>query len=1241
MQLKLKKILFWTITLVQTKLSRLLENISEPLIEKKTNYEDLTPINDVQKSEPYLNALDWALKNQNIQNIALTGPYGSGKTSILKTFQKSHAEYFYLNISLASFQDEIEIRDGEVSENTKTDIKSINYDERHRLIELSILQQMFYKVEGRNIPDSRFNRIKSLSNFRLSTYVFIVFLTVTGLSILLTPALWESFSWWNKLADPYCDWFKYFAFILLAPALYFLSRYIIRLFNFSKFNKINLAKGELEFDPKSETSILNKHLDEILYYFEVTPFNVVFIEDLDRFNDPEIFTKLRELNILINQSGQVNRRIVFIYVIKDDMFKDKTRTKFFDFIIPIVPVISSSNSFDIMIKKIEDTGLNLKINEKFLSDVTLFIDDMRVLKNIFNEFLLYRESLNDITLKDEELFAMIVYKNMYPNDFAFLHSKSGILYGVFESVKTVKDEMVKIKTSEIRIIEKSISGIEENKHLSIEELRSAYLVEIISGFDDAIGIIINGEMKTLAQVRSNQIDFDWLTKQSNISYYHYNPSYGQNRQAASGKSFSSAETKVNSKSTFKERETLVNENILNGINKLKSDIEKIKLEINTIQKQKVRQILKNDSDPICYFDNKFQNAPLLVYLIRSGYINEHYNILISYFYPGQLTINDMEFALSVANREPREFDFKLSKMEKLISRLDVDDFIEPAILNYNLTDYILNKSIIYKEQLTKLFKQLSTSSDVALMYIDSYNYNGSQKSKFFKTLFKSWPEGWNYIVDNSNFSREKQIDYLKLIAANVDGKDLDALNKNGSLSVFITAMPDFIETFKEPNEFTGAKKLLDNINIYFPILSNVDASKELLTYIYENWMYELNRDMIKIMITQKASNPNLDTALLDTANYTTIKSSGAKNLLEYVIEDLNTYVETIILSDVNNTQEDESAVIELLNFNVNNLSIENKTSLIKHQLVSISTIQSIDQKDLWPILFDNKKIKITWLNILNYFEYVDKVDSHLFDYLSHPEVYNNLRGIKFDTVKKGDKLNLKFSLETLLKNEFSTDVYDAIIESNPYHYTGKLDVSNLSDDKVEELIKKNKITLNTEQFELIKETFPKLVGQYITHNIASYLKNKNLYVLADADYIDLFKSSISNDNKINLLGDLTEDKFEGNILLASYAGSVISSDPNYIITNPLLSIIISKSIFKSDSIVLFEKYLSQINLSLADELLGYLDEPYKRLSQRGKQVKLPLSNFNITIVKKLQMKGYLKSFAFEKNGIRVYNKKNI
>jgi len=66
----------------------------------------------------------------------------------------------------------------------------------------------------------------------------------------------------------------------------------------------------------------------------------VIFEDIDRFENTEIFVKLRELNNIINNSKQISRKVVFVYAIRDDMFIDKERTKFFYFIVPVIPYIN-------------------------------------------------------------------------------------------------------------------------------------------------------------------------------------------------------------------------------------------------------------------------------------------------------------------------------------------------------------------------------------------------------------------------------------------------------------------------------------------------------------------------------------------------------------------------------------------------------------------------------------------------------------------------------------------------------------------------------------------------------------------------------------------------------------------------------------------------------------------------------------------------------------------------------------
>ena len=115
------------------KLTQLLNFIEAKINQNPYNFEDLAPKDDHNK-EIYVDSLAWAIKNQRIKNLALTGAYGSGKSTILRTFEKRHPEFQYLNISLAAFGDEKEQ-------------EKINLDS----IEKSILQQMFYREKSKKL----------------------------------------------------------------------------------------------------------------------------------------------------------------------------------------------------------------------------------------------------------------------------------------------------------------------------------------------------------------------------------------------------------------------------------------------------------------------------------------------------------------------------------------------------------------------------------------------------------------------------------------------------------------------------------------------------------------------------------------------------------------------------------------------------------------------------------------------------------------------------------------------------------------------------------------------------------------------------------------------------------------------------------------------------------------------------------------------------------------------------------
>ena len=92
-----------------------------------------------------------------------------------------------------------------------------------------------------------------------------------------------------------------------------------------------------------------------------------------------IFQKLRELNTLINSSNQVKQSVKFIFAIKDDFFSDyEERTKFFDYIVPIIPISSNANSNETIwdrLKYLENVGkIKIKFSKDFINDISIIIE---------------------------------------------------------------------------------------------------------------------------------------------------------------------------------------------------------------------------------------------------------------------------------------------------------------------------------------------------------------------------------------------------------------------------------------------------------------------------------------------------------------------------------------------------------------------------------------------------------------------------------------------------------------------------------------------------------------------------------------------------------------------------------------------------------------------------------------------------------------------------------------------------
>lgn len=497
-----------------------------------SEYQDLTPIDHIENGEEYIAALNWVFHNKKIKNIALTGPYGAGKSSIIETFlaedekaaqkkcclkrllpQNKAIRKSALKISMATFEK------GNPPQGDEKGKIPVGADE----VEQGILKQLFYKVEPSKIPQSRYRKLHEI---RLATVFrnIVIGLVLIGVWVAIFNApTFDKYK--TAITDflPPClsaPFFTYAMMGILLVAISAVGSYLyITVISRFKIKEIKLPTDTtVQSDRESTENIFNKNLDEIIYFFERTRYKTVFFEDLDRLSDPKIFVHLRELNNLLNNDDAIkDKPIVFVYAVRDDIFSREDRTKFFDFIVPVIPVMNSTNSGDILLEmrnEANKNGAKHNISDEFVLDVAPFISDRRILQNIYNEFVVDKKTLSTsqgLTLSDEQMLAMMVFKNLYPSDFADVQDEKGIVKKAFQNKQTFIAKQKKVIQEQIDVYTDTITGAQRDVMKDVRELKYAMMGALMKGFYEFSGFGDQWNMRvSVSTFMDDAFDMEYL-----------------------------------------------------------------------------------------------------------------------------------------------------------------------------------------------------------------------------------------------------------------------------------------------------------------------------------------------------------------------------------------------------------------------------------------------------------------------------------------------------------------------------------------------------------------------------------------------------------------------------------------------------------------------------------------------------------------------------------------------------------
>jgi len=927
-----------------------------------------------------------------------------------------------------------------------------------------------------------------------------------------------------------------------------------------------------------------------------------------------------------------------------------------------------------------------QFDQNFLSDISLYIDEYRILKNICNEYLIYDSKLNVIDLDPNKLFAMIVYKNIFPKDFSMLQMNLGYVKEVFDKKTKITEVIESNLREEIENLKTELSTTKDIRQNEIDELDATYFVLPDNLKIDSTDLedISNG-VELIKTIKSNNYDVD---------------EYGRNGFFISEKNLKNNFNKLLEIPEYKKKFDILTKGKANEIQRIDKELIVKRNELEQIKRKSLSELINRDNKEEI-FNNKvdenneddkndkylyIKKSPyfdLLKYIINNGYINENtYFDYMSYFYPNGISQNDKIFLRSITDQKALDYDYRIDSPIKVYKRINKKYYLDPEVLNNSLLSYLLSAD--KEDELLKINQLLKTNNnlDFITQYFDTYI--NTDKFCFY---FLNDSEVIRKIVLKEEIKAVEMIKYaLSFNDLELDENTIDFINDHSEIADGYKIVYDkysYIEYINNTKDETLKQRITENIGdklvnnlknnkIKFTHIDFQKVDLSFLEIIYKNHCYDISFDHVKQMMEYfyKLSS-DCD---YYSKNATLVFSNKEQSLYQYIIENPNTYLNMILNSSNNKINDNEEVVIEILN--MNNLENNLKESYIERLDTKVTNISSVDS-ELWDSLLINRKVYETEDNIIRYFNEYQELDDVLIDFINlfEKEIIFDFSKIE---EKYGEEIRSKFFNQIVKCNELKDKQYNSIFK-NCNRYYKYFSIENLNEDKVDILIRCKVIRMNSETLIFMRKEYSNNIGNYLDNysndyydliidNIQLFDYDELLYILESNQFSVLQKTNLMDCTdrtitysfnyldkvKIDILANhLDEDDYQ---LISDGFNNETDDVKNKIseVFNGNLSIVISKNISMNQELLfnLFDEYeinenrkLLLINNSIEKYDFDSIRKCFEYISGEnfndifmGKNPKITINDTNESILHILKSKEIVSSFKEENDYYRVYIK---
>lgn len=902
--------------------------VSPPPTEPALVLRSLRPIYVDDQHQTYVELLETEILKKGPEaprNIALTGHYGSGKSSVLTQTQQvlKKRGIEVVNLSLPS----LGIGDGRIKEDGDKARDKTN------LIQKEIVKQLLYRRKPSATPASRYNRLDSFHTGRALGSAAAVGLAATGFAFIIgvpakvrdaAPA--EFWAWIDVNIGNASGLIQWLSLVIVFALAMWASIWVQRLLQ-QRIRISELGAGPAKVTlSDSASSFFDEYLDEIVYFFQISKTTVVIFEDLDRFKDPHIFETLRELNALLNNADQTGRKpIQFIYAIRDSIFEQldaaerrsedteeptvpappdvadtrrltaTNRTKFFDLVIPMVPFISHRTSRDLIRQQLRSIAEDRRPGNDVVDIVAVHLTDMRLIKNICNEYEIFQRRILAVgglrELTPDRLFASIVYKNLYLTDYEQIRDGESALdtmYGAYR--EWVEFHMAAARTSERRA-RMQLGRIDEMASRSAKagERLQAMLGAVLfsNGRTQYASITGNGASYRWADLTTEEFWRQLVSSKSQLTITD-----GQNPYHPSAIEFEGVEKIVGYPLAPSDWNAEARSDLL-------AQLKSASAELRTVQRASIsnaitaeRRLFPYDGTERSFADvveALFVDAKVVQDLLRAGHIDENFTLYVTQF-PGQaITAKAMNFILKAVQPDAMNLEYQFSENGEsgIVSIQSVIGAEGPrliggnAVFNIDIFDYLLAAN---SRDLDDPIRRLASAA-VDPKFLDAYMISGKLGANLIQRLSGVWPAVFNYVLGADLGDRLPEMLSAALGGVNADVR----YNMNSVDGDALTQALPSLSIVRSPlsrDRAVAISKTVKRMGIQFDTLGNV--AQPLLDEVVARSIYPVtlanlvaiygDRDQVALDLMKTAGKPEVYSHVLNHLDAYLVAVDGATDV---------------------------------------------------------------------------------------------------------------------------------------------------------------------------------------------------------------------------------------------------------------------------------------------------------------------------------------------------------------------------